>query len=189
MSTSSQIGISSILLFSFRTGRWFALSRALLTRCDRTAKHTRVSSGAQLDQSEHLDLGQRGRSVSLSSDGLSGRSRGRSRTPPAKCDALAGRLTVRQPSPRSLSSTAAGSPFGGVLPPLYLSTGELELAVSASGPRSSASLPSYSERVSEENSGWPIALASDPILDGFVPPRGPSPWIHVGGKSWPPPTP
>lgn len=30
MSTSSQIGISSILLFSFRTGRWFALSRAPL---------------------------------------------------------------------------------------------------------------------------------------------------------------
>jgi hypothetical protein len=30
MSTSSQIGISSILLFSFRTGRSFALSRALL---------------------------------------------------------------------------------------------------------------------------------------------------------------
>lgn len=30
-------------------------------------------------------------------------------------------------------------------------------------------------------------LARNPTLGGFVPPRAPSPWIHVDGEWWPPP--
>ena len=62
MSTSSQSGISSILLFSFRTGRWFALSRSLLpvaTERPNTSGCPQALSGISPEQ---LDLGQRGRS-------------------------------------------------------------------------------------------------------------------------------